>query len=164
MGAHHFKLYFVPAGAAPVRDAEGRFAGGFLKSFPIADSIIHRLRQIFTRTNHWGSVEEYVSDHEWGSDLRISHSDAGGISEIAFRYAACADPLEKLQLFVSIARDAGCSLLVFSGAVVATDFEEVLRALRSHHSFRFSSDPESAVLEAASKIKENKGRGYNENS
>jgi hypothetical protein len=165
MGAHHFKLYLVPPGAAPTRDAEGWYAGDFLASFPIADSILQRLRQIFTRTNHWGSVEEYVSDNEWGSDLRISRSDAGTISEIAFRYAACADPLEKLQLFVHIAKDAGCSLFIFSsGTVVTADFEEVFRALRSHHSFRFLSDPEGAIVEAASKIKENEGRGRHENS
>jgi hypothetical protein len=165
MGAHHFKVYFVPPGLIPVRDEQGWYAGDFLASFSIADSIVQRLRQIFTRTNHWGRVEEYLSDNEWGSDLRISRSDAGAISDVAFRYAACADPVEKLQLFVSIARDAGCSLFVFSsGAVVGTDFEEVFRELRAHHSFRFLSDPQGAIVEAASKIEDNKGRGKHENS
>ncbi len=155
MGAHHFKLFLVPPGIQPLRDEEGIYVGDFLQSFQIADSIAERLRQIFRRTNHWGDVEEYVSGDAWGSDLSIVRSDDGSIAEVLFRYAPCADPIEKLREFVAIAQDAGCFLLEpSSDTIIAPDFEEVSRVLKAHHSFRFLSDPEGAIVEAAKKIKQ----------
>lgn len=155
MGAPHFKLCFVPSGLNPVRDEEGHFEGDSLVGFPISDSIVQRLRRIFTRTRHWGDVEEYVSESEWGGELRICRNDDGHIDEIELRFAPLADPVEKLREFVAIAKDAGCYLLeMSSGTVLAPDFIIVFESLRAHHSFRFLSDPEQAVIEAARKTKQ----------
>ena len=155
MGVHHFNLELVPPGVVPTREEDGRYAGGFLKTFPIPDPIAQRLRQIFTRPNHWGMVDEYCSETQWGGDLRICRSDLGQIEEVGFRFAPVADSLEKLREFVAITKDAGCFLLVCSsGEVIAPDFGEVMRALREHHSFKFLSDPKGTIVEAAQKIEE----------
>lgn len=155
MGAHQFKLYFVPSGSVPIRDDDGCFEGDSLVGFPISDSIIQRLRRIFSKTKHWGDVEEYVSEHEWGGDLRIIRNDEGQIDEIEFRFAPIADPVEKLREFVAIAKDAGCFLLERpSGAVLAPDFETVFESLRSHQAFRFLSDPKGAIIEGAQKTRQ----------
>lgn len=136
-----------------MRDKEGLHFGDFLLSFPIADPITQRLRRVFARTNHWGKVEAYMSDSEWGSDLRISHSEDGQVVAVTFRYAPGMDPIEKLAEFVAIAKDAGCFLLIGSSDVILPpDFDEVFRELRQHHAFRFLSDPEGAIIEGAKKI------------
>ncbi len=153
MGAHHFKLDLVPPGVVPSRDGDGSYTGDFLVSFPIPDSIVQRLRALFDKTSHWGRVEEYASDKEWGSDLRIVRTDDRRISDVVFRFSPVADPEEKLREFIAIARDAGCRLLVESeGVVVAPEFDEVFQTLRTHHAFRFVSDPKGAILEAARKV------------
>lgn len=157
MGAHHFKLYFVPPGTTPTRDDEGDYEGNYLANFALTNSIVLRLRQIFKKSNHWGGVEEYVSDNKWGSDLRICRSEGGRIEDIVLRYAPVADLQEKLGEFVAIAKDAGCFLFQpTSGAVMAPDFAEVLHALHAHHAFKFISDPKGAIVDAAKKIDENK--------
>ena len=108
MGAHHFKLHLVPPGAFPLRDSEGSFEGDFLASFHMPNSVVSRLRSIFSTSTHWGGVEEFTSGNEWGSDLRIFRAGEGHITDIAFRYAPVADPLDTLREFVSIARELGC--------------------------------------------------------
>jgi hypothetical protein len=155
MGAHHFKICLVPADASVERDADGNYAGNFLASCPISNALCERFRNIFTKANHWGDVEEYVSNNEWGSDLRIWRSKDGEIEDITFRFAASSDPIEKLQAFIKIAKGAGCFLLLeASGKVVAPEFDTLLEILRTHHSYRFGADPNGTVVEASKKIKE----------
>lgn len=156
MGVHHFTLYLVPPGSRPVRDSDGRYHSSFLHGFGLSAGILGRLRSLLPKPNHWGPVEEFCSSAEWGSDLRIWHEDDGEIGDIVFRFAPVGDPVQLLDAFITIAREAGCHLLVqTSFEVVPPDFERVFHALKSLRAFRVLSDPESVIQEAARETSEN---------
>ncbi len=156
MGAHHFKLYVVPPGSRPVRDADGDYEGFFLLGFDLPAVVVQRFRSLFPNANPWGGVEEFNSPSPWGSDLRIFHEDDGRIAEVVMRYAPAGDPIQFLLAFVEAAKEAGCELLVeTTGEVIPPDFERVVAALRTHRAFRFLRDPEGAIKQAADETNQN---------
>ena len=97
-----------------------------------------------------GAVEEFNSASEWGSDVRIYHEEDGSIGDIAMRFAPVADSLDTLRAFVEVAKDAGCDIVIDSSTeVLPSEFDVVSAALRKHCAYRFISEPESAIKEAA---------------
>jgi hypothetical protein len=155
MGAHHFKLYVIPPGSRPTRDANGDYSGDFLLTFDVPDDVVRRLRTLLPKSDHWGDVEEFNSENAWGSDLRIFHEPDGKISDITMRYSPAGDPLDILRMFVEIVKSAGCDLLVGStGEATPPDVERVETALRSHRASRFTSDPRDAIIEAGKETKQ----------
>lgn len=156
MGAHHFTLYMVRSGARPVRNPDGTYDSSFLLGFALSETVLGRLRLLLPRPNHWGPVEEFCSSAEWGSDLRIWHEDSGEVCDVVLRYAPGSDPVHLLEAFAAIAMDAGCELLVQTTfEVIPAKFECVLQVLRNHRAFRFLSDPEGVIKEAASETNQN---------
>ena len=150
MGAHHFKFHLLPAGVRVTRDADGDLPGDFLVGHKIPPSVVSKLRTILPKPNHWGAVEEFNSASEWGSDLRIYHEEDGSIGDIAMRYAPVADSLDTLRAFVAVAKEADCDLVIDSSAeIIPADFDAVSAALVKHRAYRFVTDPESAIKEAA---------------
>ncbi len=112
MGVYHFTLCMIPSGRRPVRDPDGSCESSFLSGFGLSEAILERLRSLLPRPNHWGTVEEFCSSAEWGSDLRIWHEDDGEIRSVVFRFAPGGDPVQLLHTFVTIVKEAGCDLLV----------------------------------------------------
>ena len=150
MGAHHFKLYVVPPGSHPTRGAEGEYDGFFLLGFDLEEVVVQRFRSLLPNANPWGKVEEFNSASQWGSDLRIFHEDDGRVAEVVMRYAPAGDSIQMLRAFIEVVKQAGCELLVeTTGEVVAPEPEPVLAALRGHRAFRFPTDPQGAIKEAA---------------
>jgi hypothetical protein len=150
MGAHHFKFHLVPAGAHISRTADGELAGDFLVGHKISEEVASRLRALLPKPNHWGTVEEFNSASEWGSDIRIYREEDGSIGDIAMRFSPGADSLDVLRSFVGTAKEARCDVLVDSSTeVIPAEFEAVFSALKKHRAFRFLSDPISAIKEAA---------------
>jgi hypothetical protein len=150
MGAHHFKFHLVPAGARVTRDADGELPGDFLVGHKIREEVVSQLRALLPKQNHWSTVEEFNSASEWGSDIRIYREKDGSIGDIAMRYAPVADSLDTLRAFVRVTKEAGCDIVVDSTAeVVPAELEAVVAALKKHRAFRFVSDPEGVIKEAA---------------
>lgn len=156
MGVHHFTLYMIPSGGRPVRNPDGTFDGSFLTGFALSEVILGRFRSLLPRPNHWGSVEEFCSSAEWGSDLRIWHEDGGEVRDIVLRFSPGGDPIQLLHTFITIVKEARCDLLVqTSFEVIPPEFERVFQTLRSHRAFRFLSNPEGVIKEAASETNQN---------
>jgi len=157
MGVHHFTLYVVPPGSHPVRNPDGTYESSFLLGCHLPEHILQRFRSLLPMPNPWGPVEEFNSSSEWGSDLRIWHEDDGTVDDIIMRYAPCGDSIQLMHNFLGIVKDAGCELLVpTSFEVIPPDLERVIGALRSHRAFRFLSDPETVIKEAAGEIDQNR--------
>jgi hypothetical protein len=149
MGAHHFHVKFLPVGVRPVWNAQGEREGWLLAHHDISPAVATALRGLLPNPNHWGDCEEFGSNHDWGSDIRI-FSEGGRIVEIGFRYSPGCDPVELLRSVVDLAKAAQCDLLVSSTReTVPADFEAVFDTLRKHRAFRFLSDPKAAIKEAA---------------
>jgi len=156
MGVHHFTLYMIPSGRRPLRNPDGTYESSFLSGFGLSGVILERLRSLCPKPNHWGPVEEFCSSAEWGSGLRIWHDDEGAIRDVVFRFAPGGDPVQLLHTFITIVKEAGCDLLVqTSFEVIPPEFERVFQMLRGHRAFRFLSDPEGVIKEAASETNQN---------
>jgi hypothetical protein len=154
MGAYHFKLYMFPPGSRPTRDADGDYPGGFLLTFDTPDDVVRRLRTLLPSPNHWGDVEEFNSESDWGSDLRIYHEQGGKISDIIMRFSPAGDSFDLLRKFVEIVKSARCELLVDStGEVLPAEIQSIETAVRNHRAFRFMTDPRGAIIEAGKDTK-----------
>jgi hypothetical protein len=151
MGAHHFTMYVIPSGVQPSRNSDGTYDSSFLTGYRISEDVLGRLRSLLPSPNHWGPVEEFCTSVQWGSDLRIWHDDDGQVRDVVFRYSPAGDPVELLHLFITIVKEAGCDLLVqTSFEVISPEFDRVFRTLQSHRAFRFLSDAQGVIKEAAS--------------
>ena len=84
MGAHHYKLELLPpiaAGADPESDN--------LWVMQPADTLLVALRALLPKDTSWGGVEEFESEHDWGSDFefgtRGSATARSSLSSLGFR-------------------------------------------------------------------------------
>lgn len=102
---------------------------------------------------------EYLSTHEWGSDLRM-WKDGGRVWSMVFRFSPGADEWALMQRLLAIARREGCLLRdQHSGAVFEPEEKLVWVRLAQSRAARFLQNPMSTVREAADEIKQNEGRG-----
>src|SRR5262245_6016168 len=112
MGAHHYRLALLPRTAAEKLSADPECADVWRIQPP--EALIHELRQLLAKDTSWDGVEEYASEAEYGSDLRILPAGEGDrvIESIEFRFSPVADDLVLLERFLNIA--ALGDLLVYS--------------------------------------------------
>lgn len=146
---HHFKLYVIPQGTQPKRNADGEYIDGFLIPVDVPNEITQRFRSLLPNPNPWNGVEEFNSNEEWGSDLRIYH-DERRISDIVFRYSPAGDPIGLLQSFIDIVKLAGLQLFSdATGDLIPPDFDNLFAIFRQHRAYRFPNDPVGVIKEAA---------------
>lgn len=109
-----------------------------------------QLRELCPTNTTWGETEEYVSNVDWGSDLRICW-EHGHIWAIAFRFSPLADSRALLDRFVAIARDEQCLLLEERTRAVFEPADDLVSAhLQNSRAVRFMRDPQGTIIEGAS--------------
>jgi len=110
MGAYHYQLDLLPQQADPE-------SGVVWREQPSA-TLLAELRALLPKSISWTGVEEFQSEGDLSSDLRIWHEDGldSPILSIAFRYSPVADDLKLLKRFIAIA--ATHRLLVYSSIIV----------------------------------------------
>jgi hypothetical protein len=69
------------------------------------------VRTLLPHDKSWDDTEEYVSNGDWSSDIRIWKEDEGDVFDIVFRYSPGNDGWSLMQAFVRIAREERCVLL-----------------------------------------------------
>lgn len=150
MGVHHFTLCLIPPGVSA-----DRYDDGFLRNHSVPETILQRLRILLPKNRSWGDTEEFESDAQWPSDLRIWKEEDGTIFSIVFRYSPIADPKETLFTYLDIARKG--NLLIYepqANSILKPEPEEIVPLFIASASNRFLSDPEGTLLEAAEKTKQ----------
>ena len=166
MGVHHFELHALPCSLLQRHLSGGHSVASLedLEWLPEQDAqpsetFLSRLREMFPNDTSWGPVEEYESNNDWGSDVRIWHIGEPRldypIDTIAFRYSPTGDPVETLEAFVTSVR-AEDSLL-FSRELcdwVKPEMDIVCDKLEMSHAFLFTRDPGRALVERAAKLAE----------
>jgi hypothetical protein len=174
MGIHQFKValmpraYFgqeVPASLSEADRERGEdVASGCWAAHAPSDRFLAAMRALLPRDKSWGETEEYVSEGDWGSDVRI-WKDAGRVWGITFRFSPVSDEWSLVQQFLSIAREEQCLLLEeSSGAIIEPDEEVVRVRLAASRAMDFVRDPAGTIVQAAKKLKENGGDGGGEAS
>jgi len=149
MGVHHFSLHLIPTDVSA-----NSYDNGFLHEHSVSDAILLRLRGLLPKDTSWGTTEEFRSDADWPSDLRIWKEEDGTIFDIVFRYSPVTDPKELLFSFLSIAKDADFLIYEKSSKSIFRPEEAVITKLfLGSASHRFLTDPETTILEAAAKTK-----------
>jgi hypothetical protein len=169
MGVHHFKIRLVPLACfgrqLPVTLSESDLdrgedtSSGWWALHPPSEDFLYRVRSLLPTAKPWpgGTVEEYVSDVDWGSDIRI-WKDAGRVWGISFRFSPVADGWSLMQRFLQIARDGQCLLLEErSGALIEPDEGAVRERLASSRAMQFLRDPKSAILQSAKELNDDAG-------
>lgn len=149
MGVHHFSLHLIPTDVSA-----DSYYDGFLRNCPVSDAILLRLRKLLPKETSWGTTEEFRSNADWSSDLRIWKEDDGTIFDIVFRYSPISEPKELLFSFLSIARDA--DFLIYeksSKSILRPEEAEISKQFLLSASHRFLTEPETAILQAAAKSK-----------
>lgn len=159
MAIFHFKLEAVPRGALE-RYLEAGRPEGYLEDVlgPLGEKdqpsreFLAELRLLLPKDTSWGSVEEYESGNEWGSDLRISHQDEPRLQTpvawITFRYSTVADPVDLMLRYVELV--AAENWVVFSdqlGLWFEPQPELAIAHLKQSRAFRFAGDPYGALEE-----------------
>lgn len=163
MGIHHFTIIPLPRAQMQHHLSVGNSIASLedLEWLPEQEAqpsevFLSRLRGLFPNDTSWGSVEEYESDNEWGSDLRILHTGEPRMEHpvdgIVFRYSPTGDPVQTLEVFVAAAEQENC--LLFSREL-CTWFEPELNIvcdkLEMSRAFRFTQDPSRALTELEAK-------------
>ena len=157
MGAHHYHIELIPRqslGTDPEVD-------DVWSDQPPAELLVE-LRTLLPRDTSWGGVEEYKSDAEWGSDLRIWHEEGveSPVFSIVLRYAPAADAQSLLERYLALA--ANSDLLLYSKAseqFLEPNWDDVVMDMRTTPAFQFISDPEGAIVRAAASIRSNSDDG-----
>jgi hypothetical protein len=155
MGAHHYQLALLPSAFAD--DAsDDLWERDDLWSKQPPSTLLWELRRLLPKETSWGEVEEFQSEDDWGSDLRIVHDGQrdGPVDSIVFRFSPVADSREVLERFLTTARRHG--LLVYTRAsrcILQPRIEIVERDLKQSTAYRFISDPGAALVEAAANVK-----------
>jgi hypothetical protein len=150
MGVHQYYLTVLPKGVDQF-DEEG----SYWTTQPPAE-FLDELRRLLPNRDSWGSVEEYLSKAEWGSDLRLWHVDNSKqhIESIYFRYSPVADPPELLETFLDcISRYRFVVHSRASGRILEPEIATVVADLKTTPAFRFLSDPEGTIVEGAKNLK-----------
>lgn len=155
MGAHHYQLALIPLAFAD--DAsDDIWERDDLWSEPPPSALLWELRSLLPKETSWGEVEEFESEADWGSDLRIWHAGQrdGPVESIVFRFSPVADGREVLERFLTTARRHG--LFVYARAsrcILQPRIENVERDLKQSTAYLFISDPGAALVEAAANVK-----------
>ncbi len=155
MGVHHYKIEAIPHILG--QDCKESLSdwinenSTWSKSIP-SKNFLDSLRKLLPTEESWGSTEEYVSNNKWGSDLRIlkNEDDENIIEDINFRFSTIVDEYKYLKRFLEICLEENC--LVFSeetGEVLKPIFEIVEKDLKTTRAFKFISNPENTIVEAA---------------
>jgi hypothetical protein len=165
MGVHHFSLALAPrayfAGQLPGELSESDFERGEDPSLgwwalhPPSDDLLLAIRSLLPNDRAWpgGEVEEYTSDGEWESDVRI-FKEEGRVDGITFRYSPVSSPWSDVQRFLSIARLHGCVLVeVRSRYVLEPDDDTVAETFQASRSAKFTRDPAHTLKEAAAEVR-----------
>ena len=164
MGVHHFEMYSLPRALLQRHLSAGNSMASLedLEWLPEqqaqpSEKFLSQLRGLFPKDTSWGPVEEYESNNDWGSDLRIWHTGEPRldypVDTIAFRYSPTGDPVETLEAFVIAVREEDC--LLFSRELCAwfdPELELVCDKLEISHAFRFTLDPGQTLVEQAAKL------------
>lgn len=153
MGAHHYHIELLPRTSVGL-DLEDE---NLWKQQP-SESLLKELRTLLPNDTSWGGVEEYESDDDWGSDLRIWHQDEmdSPVFSIVLRYAPIEGTTTLLERFLTLAENH--DMLVYSRATERTfepEWDEVVSDLKTTPAFQFLSDPERALKVAAAKVSSN---------
>ncbi|MBI1754168.1 MAG: hypothetical protein HY014_10820 [Acidobacteria bacterium] len=118
-----------------------------------SEDFLNHLRLLLPRGKSWGDTEEYVSENEWESDLRIWRDDSC-ISNIQFRYSPAGDPWSLMQDFLSIVSASGYLLVERDSGLILDPSEEVMRGqLMKSKAGQFLHDPKGTILQAAADLK-----------
>ncbi len=120
--------------------------------------MLKELRTLLSNDTSWGDVEEYESDDDWGSDLRIWHQDEidSPVLSIVLRYAPIEETITLLDRFLTLAENH--DMLVYSRASQRTfepEWDQVVSKLKTTPAFQFLSDPERAFKVATAKVSSN---------
>jgi len=155
MGAHHYQLALVPSAFADDL-SDDLWERDDLWSEQPAITLLRELRSLLPKDTSWADVEEFESENDWGSDLRIFRDGQrdGPVESIVFRFSPVADSREVLERFLTTARRHG--LLVYARAsqrIMQPKIEIVERDLKQSTAYRFISDPGAALSEAAANVK-----------
>jgi hypothetical protein len=81
MGVHQYQIALlprlifnsgIPSALSEVEIERGEEAAiGWWAKFPPSQNLLIQLRSLLPVNKSWGATEEFVSQDEWGSDLRI---------------------------------------------------------------------------------------------
>lgn len=158
MGIHHFKLDVVPRAVLERHLSSGDSEVSIEElewlpdpNFQPSASFLAQLRELLPNDTSWGPCEEYESDSDWGSDLRIWHAEEDNghspVDQIQFRFSTVGDPIELLHRFVSLAASENCVLIdVESGSWFEPVVENAEEYLLNSRAYSFARDPKGTVL------------------
>ena len=159
MGAHHYQLALLPSAFADDASDDLWEVDDHWPEQP-PSTLLFELRSLLPNETSWGFVEEFESENDWGSDLRIFHDDQpdddernGPVFSIVFRFSPVADSREVLERFLTTARQHG--LLVYareSRRILQPTIEIVEPDLKQSTAYRFISDPYGALSAAAANV------------
>ena len=161
MGIHHFEFDAIPRALLEHYLDLGNSVSSIEEliwlpgqSEQPSSMFLSQLRKLLPNDTSWGPVEEYESDSDWGSDLRIWHSEEprllSPVESITFRFAPVGDPVELLHKYVGLLAEETC--VVFSrefGTWFEPTSEIVSKNLEKSRAFRFAQNPHSALDELA---------------
>ena len=153
LGAHHYKLHAVPQPLEVGVDAERLKEGYHWGDEQPPTAFLAELRNMLPKDTSWGCCEEFESESEWGSDIRIWHDDEvanNPVFSIDLRLSAGADGFSLLESFLNSTRKHGFQIYADqSGRILKPDLPAVLEDFRQSTAYRFLSSPEDAILDAA---------------
>lgn len=116
-------------------------------------AFLDELRTLLPKDTSWGCCEQFESDREWGSDIRIWHDDEieeHPIFGIELSLSAGTDGVSLLESFLSLARKFGLQFYTAqSGRVLQPDLERIIQDFEQSTAYRFLSNAESTILDAA---------------
>jgi len=161
MAAFRFKLEMVPRsflGEKPMEAINMELLQEGIEPWTAArqpsQRSIDRLQKLLPKNTSWGKTEEFVSNSEWGSKLRIWHHDDGLISNIEFGYSALSGDWHLMQAFASIAQADNCLLVdCTTGAIVEPNEEQVKAHFTTSNAALFVVDPNEAMRRASANIR-----------
>lgn len=117
-------------------------------------SFLTALRDLLPKDTSWGPVEEFESDKDWGSDLRIWHSAEPcaetPVESITLRYSPLADPVDLMKQYLELLASENC--VVFNKQLETwfePGFDEAISMLQRSRAYRFVNDPHGALEELA---------------
>ena len=166
MGVHQYQIALLPrlifnSGVpSALSEAEiecGQEATiGWWAKFPPSQNLLNQLRSLLPINKSWGETEEFVSQDEWGSDLRI-WKNGEKVWGITFRFSAIEGNRHLLQRFLSIAQNENCLLLESkTGMVFEPDEKNVSARLSLSRAAQFVRDPENTIVQAAKELQNRK--------
>ena len=154
MNTIHYKLELLPRNFVEFNHARMEHAMRY--EWPwinesISKSFIDRLRLLLPEnTSHtWDDdVEDYTSNVDWGSNLRIYKNldNQPQVEGISFHYSPHDDKLEILEQLVRLASEENCLIYVEeSKEVLEPNMDLILSDLEKSHAMRFAYNTESAL-------------------